>query len=103
MSTTMRSTKSDGSASNGVTSNRVTMDGNTAVAGGQHSSPTPAPPSISAVAISRCFIAMSPEAGRGISLGATTVVSGPHAYHWTLVPWLLYRTLSHNRVTWWKR
>jgi pyruvate-ferredoxin/flavodoxin oxidoreductase len=32
MSTIMTSTKSDGSASNGVTSNRVTMDGNTAVA-----------------------------------------------------------------------
>jgi pyruvate-ferredoxin/flavodoxin oxidoreductase len=31
MSTIMTSTKSDGSASNGVTSNRVTMDGNTAV------------------------------------------------------------------------
>src|ERR1700738_5222631 len=32
MSTIMTSTKSDGSASNGVPSNRVTMDGNTAVA-----------------------------------------------------------------------
>jgi len=32
MSTVMTSTKSDGSASNGVSSNRVTMDGNTAVA-----------------------------------------------------------------------
>jgi len=32
MSTIMTSTKSDGSASNAVTSNRVTMDGNTAVA-----------------------------------------------------------------------